>query len=261
MAGERGGVGLSHHSPCELGEDRRAVGVRIRRSSSGNERPGALLRAPRRSAPRRPRRRRRCAATARRRSASAVHPRGRRGRELARRVALEQDQRPHAVGVAQREVGRHGAAVAAADHHRRRLRQGVEQRGRVVGVLGDARALVGLRALAARRSRGGRRRSRGRAARAPDRVAPGERGAAAAVDAEDRGAAAVLLVVEPDAVDGRAWTCARRYGPRPGGPAIGRSPHLSPPDRAASRTAPRRPGSRRRSSRRCARRGGPRSSR
>ena len=64
-------------------------------------------------------------------------------------AAFEQRQRPYAVRVAQREVDRDLAAVAATDHDRRRKRECVDQRRSIVGLLPDVRD-ERLRALAPR---------------------------------------------------------------------------------------------------------------
>ena len=112
---------------------------------------------------------------------------------------LEQRERADAIRIPQREVDRDLAALAAADHDRRRRRERVEERGRVVSLLVHIRD-ERLRALAAPKPAAV---VDDRAAACPEhrgRVHPQRRRAAGAVDAEDRLTGAVLLVVERDTV-------------------------------------------------------------
>jgi hypothetical protein len=113
--------------------------------------------------------------------------------------AFQQRQRADTVRIPQREVDRDLAALAPPDHDRRRRRKRVDQRCRIVGVLVHVRDKR-LRALAARepsavvhdRAPMGRQLVSG--------IAPQNRRAAGAVDAQDRLAGPMLLVVERDTV-------------------------------------------------------------
>ena len=123
------------------------------------------------------------AAAWRSRSASAATQAATAGAS-SRGVGREQDDRSHAVGVAQREVCRVCAAVAAPDDDRRCRGGGIEQRVGG-GVLADTGALVGLWARAAHVAAAVVDASQ--SGELIDRVGPCERRAAGAVDAQDRG--------------------------------------------------------------------------
>ena len=77
----------------------------------------------------------------------ALRPLQPRGRE-AEGVTLEQDQRPHLIGIAKREVDRHRSPIAPADDDRRHGLERIEQRGGIVCLLAHRGLLVGHRALA-----------------------------------------------------------------------------------------------------------------
>ena len=185
--GERGGVGLQPPLALQLGQDRRAV--------LGQDPPKLLRERVPRTVPEHFADERlgnhvdtrlRCHLA--QAVGQRIHPFGCRGREFARRIALEHDQRPHPVGIAQRKLDRHRAAVAAADDHRRSGRQRVEQGGRVVGMLGNAGAVVGFRTLTARAAATVVGDHAPDSGQLPDRVAPHQCRAAGPVNAKDGGA-------------------------------------------------------------------------
>ncbi len=113
---------------------------------------------------------------------------------------LEQRQRANPVGIPQREVERRVDAVAPPDHERRRRRERLDQRRRVVGLLVHVRG-VRLRALAPGAAAAVVRDRASTPRQLLDRAGPRGGGAPRAVDAEDRLPGTVLLVVQPHAVD------------------------------------------------------------
>ena len=102
--------------------------------------------------------------------------------------------------MAPRELERDVASVAAPDDDGRRGFQRIEQGRRVVRFLLACRLEERLRPLAARVSAPVVEDHSTEPGQRLDGGGPHERGAAAAVDPEDRSAFAVLLVVEPDPV-------------------------------------------------------------
>src|SRR5262245_14634208 len=101
----------------------------------------------------------------------------------------------------ERELDRHGAPIAAADYDRRRGRALVEQSGRVLSLLRYGGLVVRLGSLAPRAAAPVIRDHPAESRQPSERVLPHERRAPRAVNAQDRLALAVLLVVEPDPVD------------------------------------------------------------
>src|SRR5262245_31468090 len=105
--------------------------------------------------------------------------------------------------MAEGEVDRNRAAVAAANDHHGGGGQSLEQRRRVVALLGDTCAFVWFRALASRAPAPVIGDHAAESCQLWDRLPPHQGRASGPVDAGDRRSLAVLLVVEPDAVDVR----------------------------------------------------------
>jgi hypothetical protein len=121
-----------------------------------------------------------------------VDPLGCLRHQLAGRVGLEHDCCSHSVGRAEGEIGRDRSPVAAAGDDRRGRVERVEQRRRVVGVLGDARSLIRLGALAQGAATpivGGHAAE---LRQLGDRIGEAQRPAAAAVDEHGRRAVASI---------------------------------------------------------------------
>ena len=212
----------SRRPPRCLGDDRRAVGGEDLLHRLGQGLPSLHRRATPRSNVSATVLMSASAAAKTCSSSSASH----RVERLAERqpAALQQRQRADTVRVPQREVDRDLAALAAPDHDRRRRRERVDQRCRIVGVLVHVRdkAAPGARCG---RTRGGRTGSCARAS--PTRQPRRSRGRPSCpVPWMHRigSPGPVLLVVERHTVDADLGHAASM---RPAGAArIGRTPHF-----------------------------------